>query len=282
MNARLAYVPALLVTVGLFGAGVLLAAVQSLGGLPVEGPPRWSGHAYAVVLRDPAFWSALGMTAWVAGAGTLLALALGTGAALAVWSTRAFALARVLFAWNLPVPHVVAAWITALLLSQGGLLSRLAYTAGLTRSPADFPAVVNDPAALGVLLELAWKEVPFVGVAVLAALARLDPRALDVARSLGAGPAARVRHVLLPAVLPAALAAGALVFAFAMSTFEVPYLLGPTSPTTLPVLAYRAFADPDLTARPVAMALSVLIAALGTLAVLSATWAFARAWRWQA
>lgn len=198
MTRRLAYLPVLLVTVGLFGAGLLLAGVQSLGGLPVTGKADWGVAAYRELFSSRSFWSALGMSAWVAGAGTLIAAALGTLAALALWRLRAGAGLRFLFAWNLPVPHVVAAWVTLLLFSQSGLWSRLAHVPGLSRNPGDFPALVNDPLALGVLLELAWKEVPFVGLAVLAALARFDGRLLEVARSLGASRWTRFWHVVLP------------------------------------------------------------------------------------
>ncbi|BDP44130.1 ABC transporter permease (plasmid) [Deinococcus aetherius] len=272
MTRRLAYLPVLLVTVGLFGAGLLLAGVQSLGGLPVTGKADWGVAAYRELFSSRSFWSALGMSAWVAGAGTLIAAALGTLAALALWRLRAGAGLRFLFAWNLPVPHVVAAWVTLLLFSQSGLWSRLAHVPGLSRNPGDFPALVNDPLALGVLLELAWKEVPFVGLAVLAALARFDGRLLEVARSLGASRWTRFWHVVLPGVRPALLSACVLVFAFAFASFEVPYLLGPTSPATLPVLAYRAFTDADLAARQEAMALSVVTAGLAGLVV--AAWAF--------
>lgn len=271
MTRVLAYAPALLVTAGLFGAGVLLALVQSLGGLPVTGEPRWSTHAYAQVIGSPAFWSALSMTAWVSLAGTLLAGVLGTLAALALWSTGAGAWLRFLFAWNLAVPHVVAAWVTALLLSQSGLLSRLTSLTGATEGPGDFPALVNDPRAVGVILELAWKETPFVGISVLAALSRFDLRLLDVARSLGASRPARVWQVIVPSVRPALLSSGMLVFAFAFSSFEVFSLLGPTSPATLPVLAYRAFTDTDLASRQGALALSVIIAVLGGLVVVAWT-----------
>jgi len=269
---RLGYLPALLVTAGLFGAGLLLAGVQSLGGLPVTGKADWSVAAYRELFGSPSFWSALGMSAWVAGVSTLVAAIGGTLAALVLWRLRAGAGLRFLFAWNLPVPHVVAAWITLLLFSQSGLWSRLAHAAGITQNPGDFPPLVHDPLALGVLLELTWKEVPFVGLAVLAALARFDGRLLDVARSLGASRWTLLWRVVLPNVRPALLSACVLVFAFAFASFEVPSLLGPTSPATLPVLAYRAFTDSDLAARQGALALSVVTAGLAGSVV--AAWAF--------
>jgi putative spermidine/putrescine transport system permease protein len=55
-------------------------------------------------------------------------------------------------------------------------------------------------------------------------------------------------------------AASLLVFAFTFGAFEVPYLLGKSYPTILPVMAYNEYRDIDLSARPTAMAINVLIA----------------------
>ena len=50
------------------------------------------------------------------------------------------------------------------------------------------------------------------------------------------------------------------MFAFAAGSYEVPYLLGRPYPATLPVVALQGYAATDLTARPEAMAVAVLIA----------------------
>jgi putative spermidine/putrescine transport system permease protein len=58
-----------------------------------------------------------------------------------------------------------------------------------------------------------------------------------------------------------------LVLAFTFGAFEVPFLLGRRFPSALPVLSYRAYTDVDLNARPEAMAMSIIIAALVTVLV---------------
>ena len=83
-----------------------------------------------------------------------------------------------------------------------------------------------------------------------------------VARTLGAGAWQRLRHVIIPLIMPGILRSSILVFAFTFGTFEVPYLLGQTYPAVLPVLAYRNYHDVDLNARPEAMAMSIVIAAI--------------------
>ena len=66
--------------------------------------------------------------------------------------------------------------------------------------------------------------------------------------------------MVLPAVAPAVAAASVLVLAFTVGAYEVPFLLGRAYPATLPVVAYQRFRDPDLAARPAAMAIAVLTA----------------------
>ncbi|GGL79787.1 ABC transporter [Deinococcus aerolatus] len=269
----LSFVPALLVTGLLFGGGLLLGGLQSLGYAPALGQDTLNVDAYRQLFADRGFWASLGLTAWVATASTLLAAVFGTAFALLLHRAGAGGRLRFLFGLTLPIPHLVASILTLLLLSQSGLLSRFTLAAGLTAGPQDFPALLYDRRGMGIVLELIWKETPFIGLNVLAALTQLDPRLNEVARTLGAGPWIRFLRVTLPLIRPALLSSGVLVFAFSLSSFEVPALLGATSPTTLPVLAYRAFTDTDLTARASALAISMVVAALGGALV----WAYVRA-----
>ena len=68
--------------------------------------------------------------------------------------------------------------------------------------------------------------------------------------------------MIVPLVMPGLLRASILVFAFTFGAFEIPFLLGQRYPSALPVLAYRSYHDVDLNARPEAMAMSMIIAAL--------------------
>lgn len=266
--------PALTVTALLFGGGLVLAVLQSLGYAVYGSQAGLNLGAYRELFSSAEFWRSLGLSLWIALAATTLAAVFGTAFALILHALKG-GLLRFLFALTLPIPHVVAAVVTLLMVSQSGLLSRLTHAASLTAGPADFPALLYDGRGLGVILELVWKETPFTGLAVLAALAQLDSQLLEAARTLGASPAARLFRVTLPLVVPSLLAASVLVFAYAFSSFEVPYLLGATSPTTLPVLAYRAFSDTDLGQRSAALALSVVVALFGTPLV----WLYVRATR---
>lgn len=265
----LALAPALAVVVVLFGGGWGLGLAGSLGWQPWLGQSRLSLAAYADLLSRADFLASLGLTLWIALASTALSSVLALAGALFLrrlawgrrWATFAFQL-------NLPIPHSVGAIAMLLLLGQSGFLARLGRLAGLIATPADFPALIFDPLALGIILEYSWKATTFIGVNVLAALLVLGDEYEASARTLGAGPWQRFRRVILPLVSPSLAAAAVLSFAFAFGAFEVPFLLGQRYPSALPVLAYRSYVDVDLNARPEAMAISMVITAVTTLAVL--------------
>ena len=67
--------------------------------------------------------------------------------------------------------HCVHAVLSALLLTtQGGLLARIVYATGLITEPSQIPELVFDRNSIGTILDYILKEVPFMGIIVLAVL----------------------------------------------------------------------------------------------------------------
>lgn len=263
-RTALLLLPALLVLGGLFLTGLGLTLLRSFRYLPALGMTEPDLAAYAAILASPGFLASLGLSLWIATASTLLSALLALGAALLLrQSFPGRALISFLVQLNLTVPHVVGAIGILYLLSQSGAFARLAHAGGLIAGPADFPALVNDPFAIGIILLYAWKEVPFITLILLANLQTLGEDHESVARSLGATRWQAFRHVLLPMLAPGLAAASALVFAFAFGAYEVPLVLGQHAPKALPVLAWQAWTDTDLTLRPEAMAMAIVIATIG-------------------
>lgn len=263
--------PALLVLGGLFLGGLGVVVVRSLGIQPAVGLTEPTLDAYRAVLGSPDFLGSLGLSLWIAGASTALSVALGIGAAMLLQGAGAGrAAGRFLFQLNLTVPHVVGAIGIGWLLAQSGLVARAAHALGLIDAPADFPALTQDRRAVGVILLYVWKEVPFVGLLVLAQLSSLGPDPAAAARSHGATRGQAFRHVTLPLILPAAAAGGAVTFAFALGAYEGPLLLGQSYPQALAVLAWRHATAVDIATRPEAAAMAVVIAAVAGAAVAAA------------
>ncbi|AZI58366.1 ABC transporter permease subunit [Nakamurella antarctica] len=252
--------PAALVVLVFFGSGVIQALAQSFGYQPLLTGWRWSTAAYQDLFSDPTVQASVWLTLRVAVIPTLLSAVLGIGAALLIRRLgRGKRWIAAVFSANLAVPHLVGALCMTLLLAQSGLASRVGFALGLSSSPADFPALTQDGFGVAIMAEYVWKETPFLAVIALAALGRGVTELEDAARALGAGPWQRFRSVTLPIIAGPVAAGSVLVFAFAAGSYEVPYLLGQPYPATLPVVALQKFQDSDLTSRPLAMAVSVLI-----------------------
>lgn len=250
--------PALIVLGGLFAGGLYAAALQSFGYLPAIGMTEPSLDAYREVLGSRAFLDSLLLTFYVAGVSTVLATVLAVLAALALRRSPG-RISAVVFQVPITVPHLVAAVGIALVVSQTGLGARLAASLGLIGEPSDFPALLYDRYSVGIILTYVWKEVPFVALVVLAGLKGVAGELEEVARTLGANAWQRFWYVVFPVIAPGVVAASLIVFAFTFGAFEVPFLLGRSYPTILPVMAYDEYGSVELADRPVAMAINVLI-----------------------
>ncbi len=278
-----AIAPACIVVGLLVLAAFGYAFAQSVGLLPLTGRSNLSVTAYREVLSGASgeLWPSLLLTLWVAAAST--AIAVLSALAAVVWLDRPRArrrgLAAGLLHMNLAIPHVVWAVALLLLLAQTGLIARGAAAIGVIDSSSGFPRVLNDRFGIGVIIHYATKEAPFLALIGLT-LSRSQPRELGhVAETLGATGWRRARLVTLPVVLPGVLAAAAVVFVFVVGAFEAPTLLGVSSPRVLSVLGLDLFNDSDLTVRPQAMALAVLMT-IGVVAVAAVSAAVARR-RWR-
>ena len=270
LRTLLLLAPALVVVIGLFGGGVLMGVLASFGYQPFLPGSELSLDAYRGLVDDVEVRRSLVLTFRLAIVSTVVSAVLAVVAALLLRGTRrGRRLALFAFQLNLPVPHLVGAAAMLLLLGQSGLVSRGLFAVGLVDAPADAPILTSDAVGWAIMAEYVWKEVPFIGVVVLAALSGGVRDLEDAARTLGAGAWSRFRFVVLPHITPAVLSTSIIVFAFTFGSYEVPLLLGQSFPATLPVVAFQAYSDTDLTARPRAMAIAVLITFLVVLVVLA-------------
>jgi putative spermidine/putrescine transport system permease protein len=255
--------PALLIIGVLFFGGLLIGIMRSLNYMPVIGLTQPNFDAYISIFTSREFYLSFLLSFHISFTSTVLSSILAIGAALLL--RRQFlgrAVVNFLFQLNLTVPHLVGAIGILYLFSQSGSFARLAAEWGMIARPGEFPALVFDPYAIGIILQYVWKEVPFIGVIVLANMQAIGEDYEAVARSLGASRWQCFRYILLPMIFPGVLSASVIVFAFTFGAYEIPALLGANYPAALPVLAYRKYTDVDLAARPEAMAMGIVIALL--------------------
>ncbi|HWS39354.1 MAG TPA: ABC transporter permease [Actinoplanes sp.] len=114
-----------------------------------------------------------------------------------------------------------------MLLTDDGVLLHPLKEAGLLAT--DFH-VLGSPAA--VIAGLVYSFLPFMVLPIYVALERIDPRVLEAARDLYAGPLTSFRKVVLPLALPGVFAGVLMTFVPASSDYVNSELLG-SSETTM-------------------------------------------------
>lgn len=260
--------PALLVGVGLFGGGLFMGLLQSLGHLPAAGLKHLTLSHFGALFSAPDFLTSLRLTLFVAATATLGASLISVALALLlVRVSRRSRLLTFLLQIPLTVPHLVVAVAMIFLLTPTGLFARLAAFLGLIDDVQNFPLLVNDTWCIGMITAYVWKEVPFITLMILSVLSSTGVELLDVGRTLKAGPWQRFRFITLPTIFPSLSAAALIVFAYTFGAFEVPFLMGRTYPMLLPVWAYKIYSDVDLMARPEGIATGLVIAAMISLTI---------------
>jgi len=275
--------PAIITIVLLFFGGLFDGFLKSLGYFPAIGETEFSLKAYSSLLQSDAFWDSLIVTIRIAALSAAISAILGAIVAVALFMIQETSKSRALNFWNrlfqlpLTIPHLVGGYVIVLLFMQSGFLSKILAAIGVIDQIPDFPVLVNDSFGWGIILTYAWKEAPFVALMVYPVLARIHKQWRDVSRVYGAKNRDFIREIVVPAILPAWTVAAFIVFVFTFSAFEVPFLLGVTYPSMLPVYSYQLYSSGTLADRPEALAVNLVLALLTVLLGLIAYY-FSKRW----
>jgi spermidine/putrescine transport system permease protein/putrescine transport system permease protein len=178
---------------------------------------RW----YRDFFADESLRTSLFTSLEIAAVTTIVSTVLGTGLALGMGRARSRATARftgLLLLIPLVTPEIVAGVSAFVLFAQ----------LGIALSP------------LTIILAHITFSISYVCVVVRGRLAALGTEIEEAALDLGATPLQAVRLVTLPALWPAILAAGMLVFVLSFDDFVLSFFTTGESPQPLPVRIYSA------------------------------------------
>lgn len=231
--SRLRFDLILLLPLAIFAAAFLLVPLVRL--LLVAGSGEMGWAAYGAVLTEPRYKDSLVMTLVLAAATTVTTLVLAT--VVAQFLARRFFPGRSLLigllTFPLAFPGVVVGFMVILIGGRLGLVP--AATEALTGERLVFAYSI-----VGLFVGYLYFSIPRVVLTLIAAVEKLDLSLIEAARSLGAGPVAIQRDVVLPALGPALFASGALCFATAMGAFGTAFTLS-TRVDVLPMVIYSEF-----------------------------------------
>ena len=242
-----------------FALGYSLLYSLGLAGLLQEG---FTLNHWAELFQGE-FLKSILYSFWVAGASTVLVLLISFGLLFTSQKyLREPFLYRTLY---LPLtrPPIVLAFSMYHMLSGAGFLSRIAFHLNLVSAPGQFPALVQDPYAVGIILAHLLIVFPFF---LLVLLNLYEQQKLDemsaVASALGAGKTMILLKIQIPILLRGLFPLIALYFIFFMGAYEIPLLLGQSSPQMISVLILEKLQRFNLADIPVAHSMAVWYALL--------------------
>src|SRR5215831_13861586 len=216
-----------------FFAAFFLLPIARLVAVGASGPG--GAAAYAAIIATPRYFRSL--------VSTLVLSLLVTGATLVIAGIAGVFLQRhrfpgrsllvAMLTFPLAFPGVVVGFMVILLAGRQGLIGDISFR--LTGGKLVFAYSLG-----GLFLGYLYFSIPRVILTIMAAVEKLDPRLEEAARSLGAGPWAVHRDIILPALVPAFVASGAIAFATAMGAFGTAFTLA-TNIDVLPMLIYTEF-----------------------------------------
>lgn len=240
--------PTALFLIAIFAYPILSTALTSLSKVKLQNPGKSTFVGldnYAAFLSSPAFWQAIGRTAYFTVVSVLAELALGI--AIAALINRRFAGWRflrlaILIPWA--VPTIAAAtmfrWIYN---ADYGALNGLLFQLGVIDR---YVAWLSDPfAAMNwVIVADVWHSTPFVVLIVVAAMAGIPEELYEAARIDGASRWQSFWHVTLPLLRGAILVVLVVRTVEAFRVFDIIYVLtggGPANGTL--VISYVAYQE---------------------------------------
>src|SRR6204780_2169163 len=181
----------------------------------------WSFESYRR-LADPIYLGIVWRSFWIAGAATVLCLALGFPLALFISRSgkrkNLYLSLVILPFWT---SFLVRTYAWMFLLRDTGLINTVLQKLGLIHDP--LPLLYNDGA---VILGLVYGYLPFMVLPLYATLERLDRSLLEAAADLGAKPWATLTRVTIPLSAPGIRAGAILVFIPCLGAYLTPDLLG--------------------------------------------------------
>lgn len=163
--------------------------------------------------------------------GTPLELFAGLFLALLIYqSFQLRGIVRSIFIIPVAIPGLVTATLLFILFdTQGGFINHL-----LMGKYCIFPAIIDSSIdwrgskffSLGLsLMGKVWRDMPISMLILLAGLNSIDPQLFDAAKTMGAGIRQRIRHIIVPLIIPSISAVVLLRSIEMWKEFIFPYIL---------------------------------------------------------
>lgn len=248
--------------------GIALALLESLGCFSSSGSEGPTLLYYRDVIMSKTFLDSLKFSLYTSISSSVLSVVFGLALAilnLNLKSKRDFVAG--LYKIPIAIPHIVAVLMISSVFAKTGIIARFINLFNEDFNFGIFSHLLYNKSGLGLILVYIWKQTPFVAMTTYAVLSNLDSTLGEAAINLGASRYQVIRHILIPLSLPTVFSSFIIILAFSFGAYEVPFLIGPTTPKALPVQAFIEYTNPLLSNRPYAMVYNILISAINIMMI---------------
>ena len=249
LSMKKIFIPILITPVLIIFTAFFILPVAQLAVKSVQGPHIFS--TYVTMLTTDRYLETLFYTV-ILSLGVTLVTVIISGISGVFLQRNEFYGKNILVAmltFPLAFPGVVVGFMIILLAGRQGLI-------GNVSKAISGEKIVLAYSMAGLFLGYIYFSIPRVITTVMAAAEKIDPRLEEAALSLGASTWQVTRDVLVPALSPALVSAGAICFATAMGAFGTAFTLA----TDIDVLAVVIYTEFTLSANiTMASALSIFL-----------------------
>jgi len=230
-----------------FAAALIYALLYSLGIVGVVNDGFTLVYWKEVIL-SPTLWKSFIYSSAIAAIGTVLSLGLSIWIVLKFKDQIEGRFLSFMVYLPLAVPGVVSAFFTYQLFNKTGFFARIAYQLGWIQEARNFPDLVNDAYAIGIIITFISLLTPFFILLYqnIYKNERIEELS-QLSKALGANSRQIVWKVSLPILLQKSWVLIVLYFIFLLGAYEVPLILGQESPQMLSVLILQELKQYDLT-----------------------------------
>jgi putative spermidine/putrescine transport system permease protein len=196
----------------------------------------WQVSNYAKFLTDPYYLAVLWSTLATGACVTALTLLLGFPLAYALAHSRGWRRSVLYIGVLMPLltSAVVRTFGWMILLGNNGFINRTLLQTGLIDQPVRLMYNLS-----GVFIALTEVLLPFMVLALDAALLNIDPSVVEAARNVGGSRTRVFFRITLPLTLPGIVSGSILVFSLSISAFVTPSLIGGSQVKLMPTVIYQ-------------------------------------------
>lgn len=257
--------PVSILLLSIMSVGLMSALLISLGYIPQLGLTEMTLDYYKDIFSDKLILKSVVFSLKTSFISTIISVVFGVLLSYFLCKHKYSKLSNSIIRLPVIIPHIVVILLMTTVFSQTGIISRILYSLNLINDSSSFPLLLSDQGGIGIIAVYLWKGIPFTIITTYNILRNVNDSLEAVAINLGASKWQSFRYIALPLAMPSIISSFIILFAFSFGSYEVPFLVGPTSPKALPVLAYVNYVSSSIDQKVISMGLNVILSGISIL-----------------